>query len=93
MANVQRKKNDMKTEDRREMVDDITQVNRERNDAITADRRKKADKIIEEQRTKNDEMTSARRKANDRNPWRTFAIWLLIVAVLALGAYYFLYLV
>ncbi len=92
MANVQRTKNDLATTDRRETADKIRQDNREKNDELTRAHRANADRIIEEHRLRNDEMTSNRRKANDRNPWRTFAISLLIIAALVVGTYYFLYL-
>jgi len=92
MANAQRTKNDTATIDRREMTDKTKRDNRTRNDELTIERRQKADKIMDEHRLRNDEMTADRRKINDRNPWRTLAISLLILAILsalAFGAYYF----
>lgn len=91
MANQQRTKNDTATIDRREMADKTRRDNREKNDELTAERRNKADRIMEEKRLRNDKMTASRREINDRNPWRTFVIALLILAILAVGAY-FLYL-
>ncbi len=88
MTNAQRTKNDMATTDRREMTDELIKDNRLKNDVITANRRQKADKILEENRLKNDEMTDSRRKSNDRNPWRTFVIVLIILGV-ACGIYYY----
>jgi hypothetical protein len=92
MANSQRTRNDLDTLDRREMADEMTKENRDRNDAITFDRRQRADRVMNEHRLKNDAITANRRKMNDRNPWRTFGISLLIIAALVAGAYYFLYL-
>ena len=91
MANQQRTKNDIATTDRRELADKTRKDNRKKNDELTAERRDKTDRIMKESRLKNDEMTIHRREINDRNPWRTFAITLLILAILAIGAY-FLYL-
>jgi len=82
----------MVTSDKREMADRMRKENRISNDSITTERRIREDKARDESRLKNDEMTANRRRLNDRNPWRTFAIWLLIIAVLALGAYYLFYL-
>jgi hypothetical protein len=90
MASLQRTKNDRTTDDRREIEDEIRRDNRIKNDALTAEKREKADQVMSEHRLRNDEMTDARRKANDRNPWRTLAISLLIMAALAVGAYYLL---
>jgi hypothetical protein len=90
MANAQRTKNDIETIDRRKMVDRTVRDNRIRNDELTRERRLKADKTIDDNRLRNDEMTTNRRKMNDRNPWRTLAISLLILAILAtlaIGAY------
>jgi hypothetical protein len=81
MANRQRKKSDMATTDRRETADKTLRDNRIRNDELTIERRNKADKIMNENRLRNDEMTIHRRKINDRNPWRTLAIVLLLVAL------------
>ncbi|MFA4953586.1 MAG: hypothetical protein WC584_05160 [Candidatus Pacearchaeota archaeon] len=92
MANIQRTKNDMATTDRREMEDKIVRDNRIRNDELTKEHRAKADQIMNNHRLRNDEMTINRRKINDRNPWRTLAISLLILAVLAIGAYYLFFL-
>lgn len=89
MANRQRKKNDVATGDRREMADRARIDNRNKNDELTRERRLNADRIMRENRLRNDEMTSHRRKMNDRNPWRTLAISLLLIAALAIGAYYF----
>lgn len=90
MANLQRKKNDRTTEARREVADELRRDNRIKNDALTAEKRKKADQVMNEHRLRNDEMTDARRRANDRNPWKTLAISLLIIAALAVGTYYLL---
>ena len=90
MTNLQRKKNDRETTDRRDMSDQMKIDNRNKNDAMTANRRERADRLMEEHRLKNDQMTANRRKANDRNPWRTFVLWLLMLAIIASGAYYFL---
>ena len=92
MTNLQRKKNDRETINRREMSDQMKIDNRNKNDAITANRRERADRIMGEHRLKNDQMTANRRKANDKNPWRTFVISIFIIAALAAGAYYFIYL-
>ena len=92
MANAQRTRNDLATMDRREIVDKARIDNRNKNDELTVERRDKADKIMEDNRLRNDEMTANRRKKNDRNPWRTFVISLLVIAALAAGAYYFIYL-
>ncbi|MFA6022549.1 MAG: hypothetical protein WC781_00510 [Candidatus Pacearchaeota archaeon] len=89
MANIQRTKNDMATIDRREIADKVKRDSRIYNDNLTIERRNKADKIIEESRLRNDEMTTNRRKMNDRNPWRTLAICLLIIIALAIGVFYF----
>jgi hypothetical protein len=86
MANRQRKKSDMATTERREIADKTTRDNRIRNDELTTERRNKADKIMDENRLRNDEMTIHRRKINDRNPWRTLAIVLLLLAALAVGS-------
>jgi len=88
MANLQRKKNDRTTEDRRELADETIRDNRVKNDELTLERRNKTDKAMNERRLRNDEMTDNRREINDRNPWRTLAISLLIIAALAVGAYY-----
>lgn len=93
MANAQRTKSDTATTDRRQVADKIRRDNRIHNDELTIKRRNKADKIMDDKRLRNDEMTSNRRKINDRNPWRTFAITILILAILAAlacGAYYLL---
>ncbi len=87
MASAQRTKNDMETTDRREVADKIRRDNRIHNDELTIERRQKADKLIDENRLRNDEMTANRREINDRNPWRTLAIVLLILVTLAIGAY------
>jgi hypothetical protein len=92
MTNRQRMKNDSATEDRREMADKARRENRIRSDRLTKERRDNADKNMREKRLRNDEMTSHRRKINDRNPWRTLAISLLLLVILAIGAYYFLFL-
>ena len=92
MANAQRTKNDTATIDRRKITDKTIRDNRIRNDELTIERRDKADKIMDENRLRNDEMTAYRRKINDRNPWRTLAISVLIIALLAtlaIGIYYF----
>jgi len=86
MANIQRTKNDMATENRRETADKLIKNNRIRSDKLTMERRMKADKTIDENRLRNDEMTFNRRRINDRNPWRTLVI-LLLLAALATGAY------
>jgi hypothetical protein len=86
MANIQRTKNDMATENRRETADKLIKNNRIRSDKLTMERRMKADKTIDENRLRNDEMTVNRRRINDRNPWRTLVI-LLLLAALATGAY------
>ena len=91
MANAQRTKNDTATTDRREMADKIRIDSRNKNDELTIERRDRADKIREDNRLRNDEMTAGRREKNDRNPWRTLAISLIIIAVLAIGAYYFFF--
>ena len=91
MANIQRTRNDLATTDRRETSDQIKLDNRKRNDELTIQRRNKADKEMEDNRLKNDELTASRRKRNDRNPWRTFTIWLLILVALAIGAYYYFF--
>jgi len=89
MANIQRTKNDIATTDRREIADKTRRDNRIRSDELTAERRLKADKTMKDNRLRNDEMTVNRRKMNDRNPWRTLAISILIIAAatLAVGAY------
>jgi len=92
MTNRQRMESDTATTDRRDMADKTMRDNRIRNDELTKERRDKADKIMEDKRVRNDEMTTNRRKINDRNPWKTIAISLLIIAALAIGTYYFLYL-
>ena len=89
MANMQRTENDSITTYRRGIADRARVDNRNRNDELTEERRAKADKTREMNRSRNDEITANRRKVNDRNPWRTFAISLLILAALAAGAYYF----
>ncbi len=89
MATRQRMKNDNATEYRRDVSDAVKKDNRDRNDELTRERRVQADKAMEQHRLKNDEMTDNRRKRNDRNPWRTFAIWLLILIILAAGVCYF----
>ena len=86
MANTQRTKNDTATMDRREIQDREILNNRNKNDELTAERRLKADRTMEDNRMRNDEMTIDRRKLNDRNPWRTFAILLILIA-LAVGTY------
>ena len=91
MTNAQRTRNDIATTDRRETADKLRLDNRTHNDALTIERREKADKIMAENRIRNDEMTNNRRRANDSNPWRTFAISLLILAALATGAYYYFF--
>jgi len=68
------------------MADKIKRDNRIRSDELTAERRDRADKAMEENRSRNDEMTINRRRINDRNPWRTLAIWLLLAALVT-GAY------
>ena len=88
MANAQRIKNDIATTDRRETAGKARRDSRVHNDELTIERRNKADRIIDENRLRNDEMTNNRRKINDRNPERTILIIsLLILVVLALGAY------
>ena len=91
MENAQRTKNDIATTDRREIADRARRDSRIHNDELTIERRNRTDKTREENRLRNDEMTSHRRKINDRNPWRTLAIVLLILAASAIGTY-FLYL-
>jgi len=91
MANAQRTKSDIATSDRREIVDKARRDSRIQNDELTTERRNKADKLIEDKRLRNDSMTANRRKINDMNPWRTLAISILILVVLAalaFGAYY-----
>jgi hypothetical protein len=90
MANKQRIQSDMATTDRREVADKLKKDNRIRNDELTIERRSRADKFTEDKRARNDDMTADRRRANDRNPWRTFTIYLLIILIiLGIGAYYF----
>lgn len=91
MTNLQRRENDRATITRRDSVDKIRMENRAHNDEVTAERRERQDKIRDDSRLKNDEMTSSRRKENDRNPWRTFAISLLIIAIIATGVYYYFF--
>ena len=92
MANAQRTENDRITTYRRAIADRATRDTRIKNDEQTIERREKADKALDEHRLKNDQMTLERRKVNDRNPWRTLAISLLILAALAVGTYYLLFL-
>ncbi|MEK6928290.1 MAG: hypothetical protein AABX11_07700 [Nanoarchaeota archaeon] len=89
MATRQRRINDIATDNRRETEDNLIRDNRIKNDEQTQERRDKADDAMQEHRLRNDEMTIARRKINDRNPWRTLAISLLILAILAIGIYYY----
>ena len=89
--NKQRKKNDLATTDRREIADETRRDNRSKNDELTIERREKADKIREEHRLRNDEITNNRRKMNDRNPWKTLVVSLLILAVLSIAAYVFFF--
>jgi hypothetical protein len=91
MTNAQRTKNDFATMDRREITDKIIRDNRVKNDQLTIERRDRADKTREDNRLRNDEITNNRRKINDRNPWRTLAISLLVLALLAIGVYYFFF--
>jgi hypothetical protein len=87
MTNRQRMESDTATTDRRDMADKTMRDNRIRNDELTKERRDRADKTMEDKRSRNDEMTTNRRRVNDRNPWRTLAISLLLLAVLVVGAY------
>ena len=91
MTTKQRTENDQATMDKREMVDKTRRENRDRNDELTKERRYHADKNMNTNRLRNDEITKHRRKMNDRNPWRTLAIFLLFIAVLVVGAYYFFF--
>lgn len=85
----QRKKNDLKTIERRERTDKAVQTNRDKNDALTSGRRSKADEILDKKRSRNDDLTIHRRKINDRNSSRNIAISLGIVLVLlAISLFY-----
>jgi hypothetical protein len=88
MTNRQRMKSDIATIDRREMTDKTTRDNRIRNDKITGERRFKADKTVEKSRLRNDEITANRREIKDGNMNTALAISLLILIVLAVGAYF-----
>lgn len=89
MANRQRIESDIATNDRRVNADNLIRENRIKNDELTTERRLKADKIIVDNRQRNDEMTADRRKRNDKSsmPW---AVFLLILVLLAIGAYFIL---
>jgi len=91
MVNAQRTMNDRATTDRREVADKERMDARAHNDELTAGRRERQDKIRNDSRLKNDEMTDNRRAANDRNPWRTFTISLLIIAAIAAGVYFYFF--
>ena len=87
MANLQRKKNDTARRDRRRVEDIARRDNRIKNDDLTRERRDKADRTMYENRSRNDEMTTHRREINDGNFGMKLAIFLLVLAVLAFGAY------
>jgi len=89
MANLQRLKNDMKTDNRREAADKTMSNDRDRNDALTQERRFKADKTMSENRIRNDEITADRRELKDANsPKWALAIFLLMVIILVFGVYF-----
>lgn len=87
MTNKQRTVNDNATTDRRELEDRNIRDHRIRNDELTVENRAKADKALNEHRLRNDHMTTQRRALNDGNPGLAFAIFLLILIVLTIGAY------
>ena len=87
MANRQRMESDIATIDRRASADNLIKENRIRNDELTIERRARADKVIEDKRSKNDEMTADRRKRNDQFSG-SWVIFLLILIILAVGAYF-----
>lgn len=88
MTTIQRMKSDTATIDRREIADKTTRDNRIRNDKITGKRRFRADNTVTKNRLRNDEITANRREIKDGNPSIALAISLLIVVVLAVGAYF-----
>jgi hypothetical protein len=89
MTNNQRMKNDMATDNRREVADKTLSKSRDRNDALTQERRFKADKTMGMNRARNDEITAERREIKDANsPKGALAIFLLILIVLAIGSYF-----
>lgn len=86
MTDLQRRRNDIATTDKREMADKLVSDSRDRNDEITQERRDKADRTMNEHRAKNDEMTADRRDRKDGNMGLALAVFLLLV--LAVGAYF-----
>jgi hypothetical protein len=88
MANNQRLKNHMSTEDRREVADKALSKNRDRNDALTQERRFEADVTLRKNRERNDEITLHRRNLRNKNRDRVIAVSLVIIIGLAIGAYF-----
>ncbi|MFA5953435.1 MAG: hypothetical protein WC812_02485 [Candidatus Pacearchaeota archaeon] len=84
-------RNDKLTTERRANIDrwvrasKTTRDNRIRNDELTGERRFKADQILGGNRLRNDELTANRREIRD-GPSIGLTVFLLIVAVLAIGA-------
>ncbi len=81
-------KNDLATMERRETIDKITKDNRTRNDELTSERRSRADKTTDENRTRNDELTSERRDVKDWDSNRALTIFLLVLVILVVSAYF-----
>ena len=89
MTNIQRMRNDLATDNRREVADKTLSNDRDRNDALTQERRFKADKKLRDNRNRNDEITVKRREIKNANsPKGALAIFLLILIVLAIGSYF-----
>lgn len=88
MTNAQRMRSDMATTDRRKTADNTVQTNRIRNDEMTETRRSNADKTIEKSRVRNDEITANRRETNDGNQRIVFALFIALLAVMAIGIYF-----
>lgn len=79
---------DIATMDRRDVVDRTLRDNRNKNDDLTKERRSKADKTMHDNRLKNDEITSDRRELKDGNLGMALEVSLVILLVLAIGAYF-----
>jgi hypothetical protein len=81
MTNIQRMKNDVATDERRETTDRALSKSRDRNDALTQERRFEADATLKKNRARNDEATANRRNLKDGNKDMVLAISFILIAL------------
>lgn len=90
MTEAQRERNDISTEIKREITDEVVKTNREKNDKATKERRDKVDEEVAESRLKNDETTAHRREIIDGKEGMVTAIFLVALISLLVGTVFIL---